>query len=1004
MKQTFVLLFLLTFTSWYQRPLSFVDTYGATSHYPESFPTVIRPVEETFQQDSLYAVAVLGKMWDYYNYRQWENLRDSSITLYMLAEKLLEQKINTGVVELWADGFVAHGQALVYLGELEAGARIMNEGFAIRQRILGDNYMLAVEHYGAGHMAMSLLDDPELALDYYRAGEAIVRKVLKPEDPRIFNGTRNLSMGYFNKGDVATGLMYYQQIFDSPHCPPKSKPGWHVDLASMLINNREYEKALFHLELGKPNDTLTAANFSRVRLTARAYLGLKRYDECARQLKLFEDLVRMFKVEAEERGTHVILLELQAYYYAAVKNLPRAIEKCRAAIAAAEQRGTGKASIEVLELWQTLAGFYVKNKQLAEAKHAVNELLLREARFQSDDFTQNPSLSSFTRQPHHLSSLHNKGLVLELEHAQSGNSTLLEAAVATYEKADSLIEILRDTYRGVGSKNQMAGIAKPIYQRAIHCAFRLWEKTGNQQFLEKAWAFSEKSKAIGLLEAFRDSEARQMSPINRQDLEYEARLKRNLGYFEKMVFEEQNKPSPNSDRLSHFNRRISDLNHTQDSLQQVFKYRYPEYYQLRCDKKIAGLTAMRDKLGAGNAMVSYFMGEGELFIFLIDAQQFKVFRYETDSSFVNNIERMRASVNESRSGLRSAAEKQHDFEEFVLVAHTLYQTLLAEPLKHTPVPKLVVAPDDIIGYVPFAALLIQPVSPTQTVDYRNLPYLVQQRTIRFEYSGSLMNTQLSKSGARSYLGIAPNYSGPPIASRGIADSLRFNQAFGTTRNSQLASLKYNTEEVRTVGSVFGGRFMTGPEASEGNFKKYAPQASVLHLPMHALVNDTDPLFSTLVFSPGLPDSSGYNDGFLHAYELYNLRLRANLVVLSACQTGVGKVEKGEGIMSLARAFKFAGCPNIMMSLWSVNDYAAQTLITSFFAQLNAGAGKAGALQNAQKTFLSEIKADELTHPYYWASFVMVGDDMPLPPSKTGFLMISLLLISLVLLSMVLLRK
>jgi CHAT domain-containing protein len=130
----------------------------------------------------------------------------------------------------------------------------------------------------------------------------------------------------------------------------------------------------------------------------------------------------------------------------------------------------------------------------------------------------------------------------------------------------------------------------------------------------------------------------------------------------------------------------------------------------------------------------------------------------------------------------------------------------------------------------------------------------------------------------------------------------------------------------------------------------------------------------LIFSP--TDTQTQEDGFLHAYELYDTRLNAELAVLSACNTGSGRVVKGEGVLSLSRAFKYAGCPNIAMSLWKADDNATHEIMIHFFKGLRTGMGKTEALRDAQLAYLAEHTGPQ-AHPYYWATFVMIGDDSPL---------------------------
>ncbi len=170
--------------------------------------------------------------------------------------------------------------------------------------------------------------------------------------------------------------------------------------------------------------------------------------------------------------------------------------------------------------------------------------------------------------------------------------------------------------------------------------------------------------------------------------------------------------------------------------------------------------------------------------------------------------------------------------------------------------------------------------------------------------------------------------------------------------------------------MIGGQGFFQTSALESDFHREADQYQVLHLATHGLVEDQQPLYSKLVFAP--EDDSVY-DGFLHAYEIYNMRLPANLVVLSACNTGVGKLEKGEGIMSLSRAFFYAGVKSLLMSLWKVSDESTSELMVSFYEGLKAGEDKDLALQQAKVTYIQNQEIAMKSHPYFWAGFVLKGD-------------------------------
>jgi CHAT domain-containing protein len=154
---------------------------------------------------------------------------------------------------------------------------------------------------------------------------------------------------------------------------------------------------------------------------------------------------------------------------------------------------------------------------------------------------------------------------------------------------------------------------------------------------------------------------------------------------------------------------------------------------------------------------------------------------------------------------------------------------------------------------------------------------------------------------------------------------------------------------------------------------HASDYNILHLAMHTRMNDDDPMMSNLVFSQS---NDTLNDGRLYAYEIYNLQLNAQMAVLSSCASGFGNMLKGEGMMSLARGFIYAGCPSIIMTLWQVSDNSSADLMTSFYKYLKKGKSKQEALRLAKIKYLN--RSDDLkANPYFWSGFVCIGDGSPI---------------------------
>ncbi len=162
-------------------------------------------------------------------------------------------------------------------------------------------------------------------------------------------------------------------------------------------------------------------------------------------------------------------------------------------------------------------------------------------------------------------------------------------------------------------------------------------------------------------------------------------------------------------------------------------------------------------------------------------------------------------------------------------------------------------------------------------------------------------------------------------------------------------------------------------ATEANFKANSGDYDVLHLAMHTIIDDENPMYSKLVFTQ---NSDSLQDGLLNTHEIYNMNFNARMVVLSACNTGDGKLLKGEGVMSLARGFFYAGCPSVIMTLWTVEDKTGSNLMSNFYTFLSQGLKKDNALRQAKLEYLKTADALK-SHPYFWSGYVTLGDVDPL---------------------------
>ena len=304
----------------------------------------------------------------------------------------------------------------------------------------------------------------------------------------------------------------------------------------------------------------------------------------------------------------------------------------------------------------------------------------------------------------------------------------------------------------------------------------------------------------------------------------------------------------------------------------------------------------------------------------------------------------------------------------------VYRSLGLDSVLAPDIQEIVVIPDRELYFIPFDALK----------DSDN-NFLISKYTIYTENSLFFMNANRKNvDNSISLLGLAP-FADIENGSVAMDDTLK------RFRSADLFPLPGSKNEIETIQEQMGGIIKIGQSATEKFFRENAESAEIIHLSSHSFLDDTDPFFNSIV----LASESGIDDGYLHTHELYGLNLAAELVTLSACNTGVGRYLDGEGMISLATGFRTAGVKNIVMSLWNLPDDATSEVMINFYSYLRAGEKKADALRLAKLDYLKS--ADQNTSsPYFWGASVFIGTNSPIA-LKNNYLKIFAGIISVVLL-------
>lgn len=400
---------------------------------------------------------------------------------------------------------------------------------------------------------------------------------------------------------------------------------------------------------------------------------------------------------------------------------------------------------------------------------------------------------------------------------------------------------------------------------------------------------------------------------------------------------------------------------------------YPEHSKIRYNYKSATYESLKDKIDDKSLIIEYLFGVDYYYIFALSKKEFKVYRLPFSFHFSElnqRIDSLHQTLSDY-SALSKKALQTENYQTYTQNAYWLYEKLLKPVLKEQEgIEHLIIIPDLQLGNLPLEALLSQ-AAPKKMSSYEDLNYLLKEYSFSYNYSATLWQDNQGESRRKNngqILGVAANYD------------FKTNETVKATRSAQLRQLREVLQplpaarkEVESLQTQFRGLYLFDSLANEQNFKQKAGKYSVIHLAMHGLLNPQSELLSSLAFTETNDPNS---DDFLHAYEISQMELNADLVVLSACETGYGRFEEGNGIASLARAFMYAGVPALVVSLWQVNDDATAIIMTSFYNELSKGKGKADALQIAKLDYLNRAKGLG-AHPAFWSPFILLGNEDPI---------------------------
>lgn len=949
---------------------------------------------EYFQEGLNMRIEVLGKMHakvaDSYNNlgNIALNQRDlvQALDFYKTALNIRIQTLGGDHLDV-ASSFNNMGSCLRYAGEYEGALKYFNQSLAIRKKQLGTDHPKIAQSFLNIGDCYSQSGDLEKALSFFNNALQVFKKNPDVNQTEIGNVYNNLGSVHSQLGNHLQALDFFKKslTLQLQH-HPKDSPNLisvYNNLANTFDQQGDYQKALtyyennLHILNSHPGfgtqHPFTAFTFNNMGQVQEKYgnfqLALDNYAKALNIYTLREDnaqiaatfllignvfldagkyeraimnyeksLQLLNEMEGEKAFVYQnlgICYYNQTDYNTALTYYEKAADWIKK-YKGKEHADLVKINTQIGMVFEKMGQF---DKALLAYDYAFNVLEI-------DPQTANPP--DFVNQPIELLNLLNATAKLHLaQFFQTKSAEDLLLALQYYEYAIKLVEGLRKQLQEVQSKRTLGELSYQSFEGAIRTCYHLLEQKKDTAYLEKAFYYSELSRSNLILEALNRSNATSFSGIPDSLVLQENKLKSLITFYEKKkriaLQQEQDM------LVNDLNNKLFQAKENYQALIQDFEQNYPQYFSLKYASNLVDIkTVQATLLSEDHSLLEYFVSDSSLFVFVINEKESLLKEIPTEA-LLDKVSRHRKSIYSYYLEAQNQGSEHYQtaLEAYAKTATQLYQSLI-QPVENQLTKKITIINGGILNYLPFETLLSH--APRQLHKLKTYPYLLKKHEINYAYSSTLLyrlQEQKRKVKTKAFLGFAPS--------------------FKKTDHRNLKPLNHNISEVEQIQNLIGGDLFLKEKATKQQFVSLAADYQIIHLSTHGQSNDQVGDYSYLAFAE---KEAATEEDVLYAKDIYDLTINADMVVLSACETGQGEATNSEGAISLGRAFFYSGAKSILNTLWSVDDASTSKLTHLFYTDLDKGSTRSAALQNAK---LQLIEDGTYAHPYYWSPFMLVGE-------------------------------
>jgi len=555
---------------------------------------------------------------------------------------------------------------------------------------------------------------------------------------------------------------------------------------------------------------------------------------------------------------------------------------------------------------------------------------------------------------------------VELFH-DNRNTELLKEVISETDTLFESVQYLRSSFEGNENKLELSQSIKPFLEAAIEACFELYAQTGEELLIESALQNMSRGKSLLMLDQLGEysliTDEKIPRSLSNDFAEAKAMLDQLDAKLTRMIKEDFL-----NDSIKVINLERMEWQSRYENLKKVIveKYKNKALEESQADLTIDEIV-QTFSLNNERAYIEYFVGEKNIYAVMISTDKKYFHRITKTDDYTQSLQSLLSQLSDKS---KFTSDPEQSLKSFSENSHQVYSVLVAPLFAEMPKPihSVVITPDEDLRKLPFDLLLDRPAE--DGASFKNLDYLIRQYNISYSFSAKHSVKRRNKA-RNTILGFG-------FSDKTIADE-----------RSSLGGLPGAVHEIEYLKNNFSGEYFVGDVGTKQLFIDKAQEHGILHLAIHGKSDTLDRFNSVLIFN-------GLTDYTLRASDLYGAKLNSAMVVLSACETGIGRISKGEGMFSIARGFATAGVPSIVTTLWKVNDEAGSKITESFYEYVKNGLPKDEALRLAKLDYLSSSN-NISSIPYFWGNYIHIGDSSAINISpKTNLGWVKYLIIGLAL--------